>query len=141
VNGFWEFLKLNAIIFAIVLWICALFLLILGYLAIRVTILLYGIYAGSLLSLVFLAQNYQDFYLQTNGIFIFSICLAVVLGILYGITLLTVPKIGYMNIGIIVAAVFSLLLQNSVLFLTGSLLAFYITFGVVALAMAIIALL
>lgn len=63
------------------------------------------------------------------------------LGILFGIALLTMPKIGYINIGVIVAALFSLLLQNSVLFLTGSLLAFYITFGVTALLMTIIALL
>jgi hypothetical protein len=115
--------------------------LIFGYLAIRITILLYGIYAGSLLSVVFLAQSYNDFYLQTNGIFIFTIFLAVILGILYGITLLTVPKIGYINIGIIVAIVFSLLLQNSLLYLTGSLLAFYITFGVTGLIMIIVSLL
>jgi hypothetical protein len=62
------------------------------------------------------------------------------MGILFGIGLLTMPKIGYINIGVFVAAIFSLLLQNSVLFLTGSLLAFYITFGVCALIMAVISL-
>ncbi len=62
------------------------------------------------------------------------------MGLLFGIFLLTVPKLGYVNIGIFVAAIFSLLLQNSVLFLTGSLLAFYITFGVTAFLMTIIAL-
>lgn len=68
------------------------------------------------------------------------VCLAVVMGLLFGITLLTVPKLGYINIGVFVAALFSLLLQNSVLYLTGSLLAFYITFGVTALVMSIISL-
>lgn len=67
-------------------------------------------------------------------------CLSVFLGLLFGITLLTIPKLGYVNIGIIVSAIFSLLLQNSFLYLTGSLLAFYITFGVVGLIMAILAL-
>lgn len=62
------------------------------------------------------------------------------MGFLFGIFLLTVPRLGYVNIGVFVAALFSLLLQNSVLFLTGSLLAFYITFGATALVMAIIAL-
>lgn len=62
------------------------------------------------------------------------------MGILYGIFLLTVPKLGYVNIGVFVAALFSLLLQNSVLYLTKSLLAFYITFAVTAAVMAIIAL-
>lgn len=62
------------------------------------------------------------------------------MGLLYGIALLTVPKLGYINIGIVVAALFSLLLQNSVLYLSGSLLAFYITFGVCGLIMAVISL-
>jgi hypothetical protein len=62
------------------------------------------------------------------------------MGLLFGIFLLTVPKIGYINIGVFVAALLSLVLQNSVLFLSGSLLAFYITFGVTALVMSIIAL-
>lgn len=62
------------------------------------------------------------------------------MGFLYGIFLLTLPKLGYINIGIFVSALFSLLLQNCVLYLTKSLLAFYITFGVCSLIMAIIAL-
>ena len=66
--------------------------------------------------------------------------MSVTLGVLLGIFLLTVPKLGYVNIGVFVAAIFSLLLQNSVLFLTGSLLAFYITFAVTAFVMAVVAL-
>ena len=63
------------------------------------------------------------------------------MGILFGVALLTLPRIGYMNIGLWVAVIFSLLMQNSVLYLTGNLLAFYITVGVVGLLMSIIALL
>jgi hypothetical protein len=62
------------------------------------------------------------------------------MGFLYGIFLLTVPKLGYINIGVFVAAIFSLILQNSVLYLTRSLIAFYICFGVSAIGMSIIAL-
>lgn len=87
-----------------------------------------------------MAESYTNFYLESDGIFIFVVCVSVLMGLLFGISLLTVPKIGYINIGVIVAAMFTLLLQNSVLYLTGSLLAFYITFGVSALAMAIVAL-
>lgn len=139
-NGFWSFLEHNRIIFAIIIWICALYLFIFGYMGIRITILLYGIFTGTFFSVIFSAENYTDFYTQSDRIYIFIICLSVLLGILYGITLLTMPKIGYMNIGVFVAMVFSLLLQNAVLFLTGSLLAFYITFGVVAFIMIIISL-
>ena len=130
----------RAIVFAIVIWLCALFLIILGYLAIRVTILLYGIFTGAFFGVIFVAESYTNFYLESDGIFIFVVCVSVLMGLLFGISLLTVPKIGYINIGVIVAAMFTLLLQNSVLYLTGSLLAFYITFGVSALAMAIVAL-
>lgn len=130
----------RAIVFAIVIWLCGLFLIILGYLAIRVTILLYGIFTGAFFGVVFVAESYTNFYLESDGIFIFVVCVSVLMGLLFGISLLTVPKIGYINIGVIVAAMFTLLLQNSVLYLTGSLLAFYITFGVSALAMAIVAL-
>ena len=63
------------------------------------------------------------------------------LGISFGISLLTVPRLGYFNIGLWVAMTISLLLQNSVYFLTGSLLAFYITFGVLGLIVGIISLL
>ncbi len=63
------------------------------------------------------------------------------MGILFGVSLLTMPRLGYVNIGLWVAMIFALLLQNSVLYLTGSLLACYITFGVVGLIMSIIALL
>lgn len=63
------------------------------------------------------------------------------MGILFGVTLLTLPRLGYVNIGLWVAVIFSLLLQNSVLYLTGNLLAFYITFGVTGLIMVIISLL
>lgn len=140
VNHFWIFIINNAIAFAIVLWICGVYLIVLGYVGIRVTILLYGVFTGGFFGVIFVAESYSNFYLEYNGVFIFTVCLSVVMGVLFGIFLLTVPKLGYINIGVFVAAIFSLLLQNSVLFLTGSLLAFYITFGVTALLMAIIAL-
>lgn len=63
------------------------------------------------------------------------------MGVLFGVMLLTLPRLGYVNIGLWVAVIFSLLLQNSVLYLTGSLLAFYITVGVVGFVMTAIALL
>lgn len=140
VNHFWTFLIERSIVFAVVIWVCGLFLIILGYLAIRVTILLYGVFTGAFFGVIFVSENYVNFYLEFDGIFIFVICVSVLLGILFGVSLLTVPKLGYINIGVFVAAIFTLLLQNSVLYLTGSLLAFYITFGVSALAMAIVAL-
>ena len=140
VNHFWTFLIERSIIFAIVIWLCGLFLIILGYLAIRVTILLYGVFTGAFFGVIFVAESYSNFYLESIGIYVFVICVSVLMGLLFGISLLTVPKIGYINIGVFVAAVFTLLLQNSVLYLTGSLLAFYITFGVSALAMAVVAL-
>lgn len=62
------------------------------------------------------------------------------MGILFGVMLLTLPRLGYVNIGLWVAVIFSLLLQNSVLYLTGDLVAFYITIGVVGLIMTVIAL-
>jgi hypothetical protein len=57
------------------------------------------------------------------------------MGVLFGITLLTLPKLGYINIGLWVAVIVSLLLQNSIYYLTGTLTAFYITFGVVGVIM------
>jgi hypothetical protein len=63
------------------------------------------------------------------------------MGFLFGIVLLTMPKLGYINIGVWVAVIFTLLLQNACLYLTGSLLAFYIVLGITALAMASISLL
>jgi hypothetical protein len=62
------------------------------------------------------------------------------MGVLFGIALLTLPRLGYVNIGLWVAVIFSLLLQNSAYYLTGSLLAFYITVGVVGFIMTCIAL-
>lgn len=62
------------------------------------------------------------------------------MGVLFGVMLLTLPRLGYVNIGLWVAVIFSLLLQNSVLYLTGNLVAFYITIGVVGLIMTAIAL-
>ena len=55
VNHFWTFLIQKAIAFAIVLWVCAGFLIVLGYLAIRVTILLYGVFTGSFFGVLFVA--------------------------------------------------------------------------------------
>jgi len=63
------------------------------------------------------------------------------MGILYGIVLLTLPKLGYMNVGLWVAVIISLLLQNSVLYLTGSMIGFYICLGVFGVIMMSISLL
>ena len=112
-----------------------------GYLAIRVTIFIFGIYTGSCFGFIFIAENYQNFFLESNSIFIFIVCLSVLLGISFGISLLTLPRLGYFNIGLWVAMTISLLLQNSVYFLTGSLLAFYLTFGVLGLIVGIVSLL
>lgn len=63
------------------------------------------------------------------------------MGLTFGIALLTMPKLGYINIGLWDAIIFSLLLQNALLYLTGTMLAFYITLGVTSLVMAAISLL
>jgi len=107
------------------------------------TIFIFGILSGSIFGIIYTAENYVDFIYEQEGygIAIFIICLSVLMGILFGVTLLTMPRLGYINIGLWVAVIFSLLLQNSVLYLTGNLLAFYITVGVVGLIMSIIALL
>jgi len=139
-NGFWKFLEQNRIVFAIIIWIAAFYLIIFGYLGIRITILLYGILTGTFFGVLFIAETYTDFYTQSSRINIFVLCLSILLGVLYGIILLTMPKIGYINIGVFVAMVLALLLQNAVLFLTGSLLAFYITFGAIAFVMIIVSL-
>ena len=84
------------------------------------TILMTGIYTGGFLGIIFSAENYENFFMEQTSIFIFVIVLSVVMGVLLGIFLLTVPKLGYLNIGLWSALVFSLLLQNSVLYLTAS---------------------
>lgn len=98
---------------------------------------------GAVIGIIFSAQNYVNFFYDYtgNGIRIFIVILCFVMGLLYGITLLTLPKLGYMNIGLWVAIIFALLLQNSFLYQTGSMVAFYITLGVTALIMMAISLL
>jgi hypothetical protein len=105
--------------------------------------MIFGIMTGSVFGVIYMAQNYTDFVFDNNayGISVFIVLLSVLMGFLFGIVLLTMPKLGYVNIGVWVAVIFSLLLQNSVLYATGSLLAFYITLGVTALIMAVVALL
>lgn len=98
---------------------------------------------GAIFGLIFTAVNFVDYVSEDNA---HSLCIVIVLlsfllGTLFGIVLLTLPKLGYVNIGIWVATIFSLLLQNSVLYRTGSMLGFYITFGVSALLMTAVALL
>jgi hypothetical protein len=142
-NNFWKFLFDNKIWFAIVLWIISVFEFFLGYFVIRLTILIYGIMTGAFLGVIFSAQNYENFFdkSDSNGIIIFIIVLSFLMGATFGLALLTFPKLGYVNIGFWVAAIFSLLLQNSVLYKTGSMVAFYITLGVSAFVMAGISLL
>jgi hypothetical protein len=143
INNFWTFLNNNSIWFAIVLWVVSLFELLFGYFVIRLTIMIYGIMSGSLFGVIYTAENYIDFLYENDGygISVFIILLSVFMGILFGIVLLTMPKLGYINIGVWVAVIFTLLLQNSCLYLTGSLLAFYIVLGITALVMASISLL
>jgi hypothetical protein len=57
----------------------------------------------------------------------------------YGFLLITLPKLGYFNIGIWLGAIGTLMLQNAVLYLSKSLLTFYIVLGVVCLVLGIIA--
>lgn len=140
-NYFQQFLSNNVIAFAITIWIISLFELLLGYFAIRITIFLFGILSGLIFGVIFISQFYTDFLAESDGICIMIIMLSLVLGILLGITFLTLPRLGYINIGIWVAVVTALLLQNCVLYLTSGLLAFYITGGVLMLLMIIIALL
>lgn len=67
------------------------------------------------------------------------IILSALLGIFYGFLLITLPKLGYFNIGVWLGAIGTLMLQNAVLYLSKSLLAFYIVLGVMCLVLGIIA--
>jgi hypothetical protein len=130
-NNFWEFLYANKLWFAIILWIFSLFLLFFGYFVIRLTIFLYGVTTAATFAIIFSAMSYDDFFYDgLTSIHIFMILLSFLLGFLFGIFLLTMPKLGYINIGLWVGIIFSLLLQNAALYATGSLLAFWITLGV-----------
>lgn len=143
VNNFWQFLTDNSIWFAIVLWIFSIFELFMGYFVIRLTILLYGILTGAVFGVIFSAQSYTNFFNDDtgHGIIIFIVLLSILMGILFGFSLLTLPRLGYVNIGMWDAIIFSLLLQNSVLYLSGSMTGFYITLGVTGLIMFAISLL
>lgn len=116
-------------------------MLFIGYLAIRGTIWIFGVFTGTVFAIVLAAENYINFITETDGIYIYVICLSFFLGMVTGIVFLTIPKLGYANIGVWVALIFSLLLQNSVFYLTGSNLALYITFGVLSLIMIVVSLL
>lgn len=54
-NYFWQFLSDNRIVFAILLWLMALFELFFGYLAIRMTIFIYGILTGAIFGIIYVA--------------------------------------------------------------------------------------
>jgi len=114
-----------------------------GYFWIRITIGLYGVLTGSVFGIVFSALNYDNFFYdqQTDSIILFIILMSIGMGCLFGVVLLTMPRVGYANIGMWVGVILSLLLQNSLLFLTGSLLGFYITLGVSCFLMVAISLL
>jgi len=114
-----------------------------GYFVIRLTILLYGICTGAVFGIVFSAQNYTNFFYDDNGsgITTFIVVLSFLMGLLFGIGLLTLPKLGYVNIGMWDAIIFTLLLQNGALYSTGSMLGFYITLGISCLIMTAISLL
>lgn len=110
---------------------------------IRLTILIYGIMTGAVFGIIFSAQNYVDSFYDdsSNSIRVFIVLLSCLMGLLFGMGLLTLPKLGYLNIGMWDAIIFTLLLQNSVLYQTGSMVAFYITLGVTCLVMAAVSLL
>ena len=108
---------------------------------IRITICLFGILTGLVVGVVAIAEDYTDFMAQNDAICIFAVVLSLLTGLFYGIGLLTVPRLGYVNIGLWVAVVIGLLMQNAVLFLSGSLLGFYILTGILALIMIVVALL
>ena len=61
INHFWQFLVKSRVIFAIVLWITALFLLFMGYIAIRGTIWVFGVFSGTIFALILAAENYENF--------------------------------------------------------------------------------
>ena len=142
-NNFWKFLSSNKVIFAIIIWSVSIFQLLMGYFVIRLTILIYGIMTGAVLGVVISAQNYHNFFYDNNGngITIFIILLSFFMGFMFGLSLLTLPKLGYMNIGLWNAIIFSLLLQNSALYTTQSMTAFYITLGVSGFIMLAVSLL
>jgi len=127
----------------IILWVVSIFQLFMGYFVIRLTILIYGIMSGAMAGIIFSAQNYQDFFYdsEANGLSSFIVILSFFMGLMFGIALLTLPKLGYMNIGFWDAIIFSLLLQNGALYATGSMLGFYITLGVSGFLMTAISLL
>lgn len=114
-----------------------------GYFWIRLTILLYGISTGAVFGIILSAQNYTDFFFSdsNNSIPIFIVILSFLMGLLFGIALLTLPKLGYVNIGMWDAIIFTLLLQNAVLYTTGSMLGLYITLGISCLLMTAVSLL
>lgn len=143
INHFWDFLISNRIWFAVILWIFAGFELFMGYFVIRFTILLYGICTGAVFGIIFSAQNYTNFFFDNTNTSIptFIVILSFIMGLLFGLALLTVPKLGYVNIGMWDAIIFSLLLQNGALYSTGSMLGFYITLGISCLLMTAISLL
>ena len=127
----------------IVLWVVSLFELFMGYFVIRLTILIYGIMTGAMAGIIFSAQNYEDFFYNNDayGLSVFIVLLSLFMGLMFGIALLTLPKLGYVNIGFWNAVIFSLLLQNGALYATGSMAGFYITLGVSAFVMTAISLL
>jgi hypothetical protein len=114
-----------------------------GYFVIRLTIFLYGILTGAVFGIILSAQSYANFFYDDtgSGIIVFIILLSFLMGILFGLTLLTLPRLGYVNIGMWDAIIFSLLLQNTFLYLSGSMTGFYITLGVSCLIMFAISLL
>ena len=142
-NHFEQFLEARIFWLAVPIWLFSLFELVMGYFWIRITLALYGVLTGSVLGVVLSAVTYHDsFYdLQTTAIMNWIVLLSIAAGVLLGVILLTLPKTAYANIGLWVALITALLLQNSLFFLSGSLLAFYITFGILAVVMLAISLL
>lgn len=138
-NYLWQFLIDHKLIFALIVLVIGLFELFFGYYLIQITIFLYGWVAGSAFSLIYLAESYPGNQVSPASVINFMIILSAMLGIFYGFLLITLPKLGYFNIGVWLGAIGTLMLQNAVLYLSKSLLAFYIVLGVMCLVLGIVA--
>jgi hypothetical protein len=103
----------------------------LGLFLIRITVFVYGFVTAAGFSLIFFTFGYplED---QTNSVLNWMIILSAILGLFYGFFVITLPRFGYFNIGIWFGIIISLLLQNSVLVYTKTLIPFYVCLGVIS---------
>jgi hypothetical protein len=123
------------LVFALILWAVGLYSMFLGYFLVRITIFIYGAITAGAFSIIYFAEIYPQSFIGQTQILNFMIILSAILGIFYGFFLITLPKFGYFNIGVWWGAIISLLLQNGILYLSNSLIPFYITLGVICLVL------